>query len=264
MCNEFCEGWPFADACELAGRLGYDGIELAPFTVADSVEDVPPDQRRRIAEAAARRGLELVGLHWLLVKPKGLHLHRPAVSARTEDYLRAEVDFCADVGGSKMVVGSPRQRNVPPGQTYEEAWDRSVEVFRRLAEHADGRGVCLCVEPLGAAETDFITTAAEARRLVEAVDRPAFRMMLDVKAMHEDEEPIPDIIRKSAPYLEHFHANDVSRQGPGFGDTNFRPIAAALKEAGYDGYVSVEVFDFSAGPETIARESLRYLKEVLD
>ena len=264
MCNEFCEGWDFERVCRLAHRTGYDGVEIAPFTVSDSVLNVGPAERRRLRDTAHAHGLAVIGLHWLLVKPEGLHLNSPdpPVRRRTGDYLRAEIDFCADLGGSLLVVGSPRQRNVPEGETYEQVWERSVATFRALAEHAAGRSVRLCIEPLGAQETNFICTAAEARRLVEAVDRPAFRMVLDVKAMCQDEEPIPDIIRRSAPYLDHVHANDANRQGPGFGETDFRPIAAALKEVGYQGFVSVEVFDFSAGPERIAAESLRYLREV--
>ena len=263
MCNEFCAGWDFERVCSLAHETGYDGVEIAPFTISDSVLDVGTSERRRLRDTAQRHGLGIIGLHWLLVKPDGLHLNSPdpLVRARTVDYLRAEIDFCADLGGSRMIVGSPKQRSVPEHETYEQVWERTVAAFRALAEHAAPRGVCLCIEPLGADETNFIRTAAEARRLVQAVDRPAFRLILDVKAMCQDEEPIPDIIRHSAQYLEHVHANDANRQGPGFGATDFRPIAAALKEVGYQGYVSVEVFDFSAGPERIAVESLRYLKD---
>jgi len=263
MCNEFCQGWDFGRVCRLAHDTGYDGVEVAPFTIADCVLDVSPEERRRLRQTAQAHSLDVVGLHWLLVKPEGLHLNSPdpQVRRRTVDYLRAEVDFCADLGGTRMIIGSPKQRNVPEGETYQQVWERTLTAFRSLAEHAAARGVCLCIEPLGAQETNFIHTAAEARRMVEGVDRPAFRMMLDVKAMCEDEEPIPDIIRHCAAYLEHFHANDENRLGPGFGETDFRPIAAALKEVGYEGYVSVEVFDFSAGPERIATESLRYLRE---
>lgn len=264
MCNEFCKGWDFAWACELAADVGYDGIEIAPFTLSDSVEDITAEQRRELRNTAARHGLEIVGLHWLLVKPEGLHLNspEPAVRTKTIEYLKAEIDFCADIGGHRMIIGSPKQRDVPAGQTYREVWNRSVGVLRELALHATGPEICLCIEALAPTETNFICTAAEARRLVEAVDRPAFQMMLDVKAMCADEEPIADIIRSSAPYLRHFHANDANLQGPGFGETDFAPIAAALLEVGYDGYVSVEVFDFSAGPQRIARESLLYLKDV--
>ncbi len=264
MCNEFCEGWDFEDVCCLAAEAGYAGVEVAPFTLADSVEQIPPAGRERISEQALEAGLEIVGLHWLLVKPEGLHLNsRDAqVRQRTVDYLRAEIEFCADIGGRKMILGSPKQRNVPPGQSYPEVWQRSVRVFRELAQQAGGRDVVLCIEPLGPDETNFVHTAAQARRLVEAVDHPNFRMMLDVKAMCRDEEPIPDIIRASADHLEHFHANDANRLGPGFGDTDFLPIAAALKEVGYDGYVSVEVFDFSPGPRKIAHKSIEYLRDV--
>ncbi len=264
MCNEFCEGRDFQSACRLAAAAGYQGIEIAPFTLADSVEDVGADRRREIRATAADAGLEIVGLHWLLVKPEGLHLNSPdpAVRQRTVDYLRAEIDFCADLGGTVMVVGSPKQRNVPPGQSYGEVWERSVQVFRQISDHAGQRGVCLCIEPLGAVETNFVQTAAQARRLVRDVDHPDFRMILDVKAMCEDEEPIPDVIRHCAPYLRHFHANDANRRWPGSGETDFAPIAAALYEIAYDGYVSVEVFDFSAGPEKIAHRSIEYLRSV--
>ena len=264
MCNEFCEGWDFAEACRLAAAAGYNGIELAPFTVCDSVEEVSAAQRGRLRQMAARHNLQIVGLHWLLATPEGLHLNSPdpAVRARTVDYLRAEIDFCHDVGGRTVVIGSPKQRSIPPGQTYQEVWERTVKSLTDLAARAAARCVRLCIEPLGAEETNFLCTAAEARRLVEAANHPSVRMVLDVKAMLADEEPIPDIICKSAAHLEHFHASDANWQGPGFGDTDFAPIAAALREVGYDGYVSVEVFDFSAGPERIACESLRYLREV--
>jgi len=264
MCNEFCEGRSFDQACRLAADVGYDGVEIAPFTLADSVLDLGPDDRARLRETAAGHGLDVVGLHWLLAAPEGLHLNSPdpAVRRRTVDYLLAEIRFCADIGGTRLVCGSPRQRNLADAETYEQTWERFVETCRRLGDLAAECGVIFCIEPLAPEETDFITSAAEARRLVEAVDRPALRMMLDVKAMAAESDPMPDIIRRCAPYVEHFHANDANRSGPGFGSTDYVPIARALRETGYDGYVSVEVFDFSPGPEIIARESLRYLREV--
>ena len=264
MCNEFCQGRDFAGACGLAAEAGYDGIEVAPFTIGDSVEDVTPPQRRVLRRAAEDNGLEIVGIHWLLVKPEGLYINHPdeAIRGRTTDYLKAEVDFCADLGGRVMIVGSPKQRNVLEGDTRQATWDRTVEVFRRLAPYAHGKGVTLCMEALTPRETNFINTAAEARALVQEVDHPGLQMMLDVKAMCGDVEPIPDIIRKTAPWLRHLHANDENLLGPGFGDVDYVPIVEALRQARFEGYVSVEVFDFSPGPEKIAHESIRYLREV--
>ena len=263
MCNEFCEGWGFAATCLLAAEAGYEGIEIAPFTLAESVLEVTAAERNDLRRTAETCGLAVVGLHWLLVGPKGLHLNHPdaAVRGKTKDYLKAEIDLCAELGGRIMVVGSPSQRTVIDGETYEATWDRTVDVMRALAGYAADRQVCICIEPLTSEETNFINTADEARRLVEEVSHPAFQMMLDVKAMAAGEEPIERVIRKHAACVKHFHANDENRMGPGFGETDFVPIARALREVGYEGFVSVEVFDFSAGPERIARESLRYLQE---
>jgi sugar phosphate isomerase/epimerase len=265
MCNEFCENMGFADVCRLAADVGYEGVEIAPFTLAERVTDLSPARRAELKRTAAANGVQIAGLHWLLVKPEGLHLNSPdpAVRRETIDYLKAEVDFCADLGGQNVILGSPKQRNVPPGQDYGQAWARTVEALHEIGRHAQTRHVTVCIEPLAPAETNFIRSAEEARRMVDDVNTPGLQMMLDVKAMAADAtgRPIPQIIRNSAGYFRHFHANDANLQGPGFGYTDFVPIVEALREVGYDGWVSVEVFDFSPGPETIARRSLEYLEQ---
>jgi sugar phosphate isomerase/epimerase len=80
--------------------------------------------------------------------------------------------------------------------------------------------------------------------------------------MCSETKPIPQIIRESWPGFAHFHANDKNLKGPGFGNVDFRPIATALKDVGYDGFVSVEVFKFDEGAEAIARGSIEYLRKV--
>jgi sugar phosphate isomerase/epimerase len=85
-------------------------------------------------------------------------------------------------------------------------------------------------------------------------------VILDVRAMSHESKPIPQIRRESRGQFAYVHANDKNLKGPGFGDVDFKPIAAALREVGYDGMVSVEVFNFDEGPEAIATQSLAYLK----
>jgi sugar phosphate isomerase/epimerase len=88
------------------------------------------------------------------------------------------------------------------------------------------------------------------------------RLHLDVKAMASEPTPIPDVIRASASWLEHFHANDENLQGPGFGSIDFLPIFRALDEISYAGWVSVEVFDLAPGAERLASDSMATMQRV--
>jgi sugar phosphate isomerase/epimerase len=174
------------------------------------------------------------------------------------------VEFCGDLGGQFMVVGSPKQRNILEGVSPEQAWDWAAAAFRQPVRRAEDREVTICFEPLAPSETNFINTAADAIRLTEQVQSPRFKIILDVKAMSSEARPIPQIIAESWPHFAYFHANDKNLKGPGFGEIDFKPIAAALKQVGYDGYVSVEVFNFEEGPEAIASRSIQYLRQVFD
>src|SRR5262249_33951684 len=97
-------------------------------------------------------------------------------------------------------------------------------------------------------------------RFTHRLESKAFQIILDVKAMSSEQKSIPEIIRESWPRFAHFHANDKNLKGPGFGEIEFKPIAGALKSVGYNGFVSVEVFDFAEGPEVIASKSIEYLR----
>jgi len=262
ICNEIFRDWKLEDVFTHAAKLGYDAVEIAPFTIANSVIGISANERKKIRDAAARSGIEIAGIHWVLVKPEGLNINCPDadVRARTSKYFCELVDFCADIGGKVMVVGSPKQRNILPGVSSEQAWDWATETFRAAAKRAEERAVTICFEPLAPSETNFINTAAEAIRFAHQFNSPNFKIILDVKAMCSESKSIPQIIRESWPHFAHFHANDKNLKGPGFGDVDFKPIAAALKEVGYDGLVSVEVFNFEDGAETIASKSIEYLK----
>ncbi|HZE98362.1 MAG TPA: sugar phosphate isomerase/epimerase family protein [Planctomycetota bacterium] len=265
ICNETFKDWEWERMLECIAALGYDGVEVAPFTLADKVTDIGDQRRRDLRHAAQRAGVPVVGLHWLLVSPEGLYVTTPddAVRNRTADYFVDLVRFCADLGGELMVIGSPKQRNLLPGITKERALDYAAEVFSRALPEAARRGVTLAIEPLTPRETTFIHTAADGIELIEKIGHPNFRLHLDVKAMSGSEsQPIPDVIKASAKYLHHFHANDPNLLGPGMGEVDHRPIMKALKEIGYKGYISVEVFDYSPGAETIARKSIQYLRQV--
>jgi len=262
ICNEIFKDWKIDDVFSYCAKAGYDAVEIAPFTLAKHVTEVPAAERKRIRDAAARAGVAISGIHWVLVQAEGMHLTSPdaATRERTAKYFCDLTDFCADLGGKIIVVGSPKQRNLEPGVTLEQGWGWAQAVFRPAAQLGASRGVTLCFEPLPAEDTNFINTAADAIRFTRELHSPNFKVILDVRAMSHEAKPTPQIIRESRGEFAYVHANDANMKGPGFGDVDFRPIAAALREVGYDGVVSVEVFKFDEGPEVIATKSLEYLR----
>jgi sugar phosphate isomerase/epimerase len=243
--------------------VGYGGLELAPFTLAPRITEVTADQRRLLRRQAEDYGIKIIGLHWLLAKTEGLHITSPdeLIRRNTANYLVELARACRDLGGDLMVFGSPAQRRIPAGKTREQAADFALDTFARALPGIAECGVQLCLEPLAPTEADFINTCAEAVAVLDRLPHPNFVLHLDVKAMSSESTPIPDLIHLHGDRTGHFHANDPNRRGPGFGQTDFVPIFQALAETQYPGWISVEVFDYSPDPETIARESLRYMKE---
>jgi sugar phosphate isomerase/epimerase len=263
ICNETFEGWDHARVCRFVADVGYGGLELAPFTLAPRITEVTADRRRQLRRQAEDSGIKIIGLHWLLAKTEGLHITSPdeLIRRNTANYLVELARACRDLGGDLMVFGSPAQRRIPAGKTREQAADFALDTFARALPEIAECGIKLCLEPLAPTEADFINTCAEAVALLDRLPHPNFVLHLDVKAMSSESTPVPDLIHLHADRTGHFHANDLNRRGPGFGQTDFAPIFQALAQAQYPDWVSVEVFDYSPDPETIARESIRYMRE---
>jgi sugar phosphate isomerase/epimerase len=267
ICNELFEGWEFADVCRTVKRLGYDGLEIAPFTLAPRITDVSPDRRRELRSMVEDAGLATIGLHWLLAKTEGFYLTTPddAVRRRTADYLVALAEATRDLGGTLMVLGSPKQRDLLPGVSYDQAADLAVDVFLKAMPKIGALGVDLCLEPLAPNDTDFLNTCDQANTLIDRVGHPNFKLHMDVKAQSsETTATVPELIAEHAMMAGHFHAQDTNLRGPGMGDVDFRPIMKALVASGYDRWVSVEVFDYSPGALETAEQSIECLRRALD
>jgi len=264
LCNEMFEGRPMAEVCSVAKRLGYHGLEIAPFTLAESADKVTAEQRGEVRKVVEDSGLGVVGLHWLFAGPSGLHMTTTydQVWGRTRDYLSCLLDLCADLGGSILVLGSPKQRSLVEGQTLDGARQRAVDLLGAVMDKAGQLGLTICLEPLSPVETDFINTVAQGMEIVRQVAHPSLKIHLDVKAMCSEGTPVPDIIRSvKAADIGHFHVNDPNLYGPGMGDVDYGPSAEAVGDVGDDGWLSVEVFKYDPDPETIAAKSIEYLKK---
>jgi sugar phosphate isomerase/epimerase len=266
ICNELFEGWDLARVCQAVKALGYDGLEIAPFTLAPRITDLSQARRREIRKTIEDAGLATIGLHWLLARTEEFYLTspEPEVRVRTAEYLISLAEATRDIGGTLMVFGSPKQRDLLPGVTYEQAVEHGLAVFHRVLPALETFEVDLCLEPLAPSETNFLNTCAQAMELIERVNHPRFKLHMDVKAQSgETGTSVPELIRAHAGKAGHFHAQDVNLRGPGMGDVPYGPIMQALVNSGYDRWVSVEVFDFSPGAEYTAEQSIDCLRREL-
>ncbi len=268
ICNELFQGWPIDKVFEYAAQLGYDGVEIAPYTLADSVTEISAKDRKAIRRAAEKNGIQIVGLHWLLAKPEGLYINHPdeIIRIKTQEYIEALIHFCADLGGKILVHGSPHQRTVQEGWDFQESWNFAKETFMVCLKTAQKRDVLYCIEPLAQMNTNFINTVAEGIRLVREIRHPHFKMVFDARSALAQEKSASEALLRAldSGYLRHIHVNDANGRGPGFGETPFVTLLKNLIKHSYKGYVSVEVFDFNPDPQTVASGSIGYLHGILD
>ncbi len=264
VCNELFGKMDLAEQCRLARRAGWQGIELAPFTLAEDATTLSPERRREVKRIIAEEGLEFVGLHWLLVGPKGLHVTTPdeAVRRRSWEYVAGLVDLCADLGSGVMVFGSPKQRSSTGGLTPAEATRHFVDGIAGVAAQAEARGVTICIEPLSPDQTDVLLTLDEAAGIVRRIGSPAVRTMYDSHNAIREAEPHEKLVDRHFDLIRHVHVNEMDGSHPRpSGGHDFKPVLQVLKRRGYRGWVSMEVFDFTPGPEKIVAEAGAWLRD---
>jgi len=267
LCNEVLGALPFEEQCQLAALLGYEGLEIAPFTLAESPELINASEAKRLRGVVESSGLAVTGLHWLLVKPRGLSVTTPdaAVRRRTLEVVTRLIALCAELGGTVLVHGSPKQREVPAGERREVALGRLRDFLAVVADVAARLGVVYCIEPL----SPLVNTVAEAAALVREIDRPSLRTMIDCSAAGQSEsQSVPELIDTWLPtgLVAHVQVNDPNGRAPGQGEMRFAPIFAALKRNGYDGTLAVEPFDYvpdGPGAAAFAAGYLRGIRESL-
>jgi sugar phosphate isomerase/epimerase len=264
MCNELLKHRGLEGSIRQLAALGYDGVEVAPWTIGEDVMAVPVAEAQRARTIAKESGIQIVGVHWVWGNSPEYHITHPdpAVRERSLRYLEHVADLCHAMGGTRFVFGSPKQRRILDGTTSDDAWAYGKEVLAapRFLQRLQDHGIIFCIEPLSENQTNFITRTDQALRLVQEIGHPNFAMMLDGYSLTWEEDSIPAVIRRSGEHLRHFHADDETGKGPGAGTVDYRAVASALNEIGFSDYVSVEIHDFNLDPEATAKRCLDALR----
>jgi len=268
ICNEVFEGWKFADTCRAVKKAGYEGIEIAHFTLKDTPSEITAAEREEYRKIMREEGLDFVGLHWLMVAPKGLHVTTPDETLRRRSWQHIDdlIDLSSDLAGgapSKMIFGSPKQRTSTGGLTPAEAFKHYEAGLAGVAKHAERRNVTVLAEVLPRHDADVMNREEEAAGLVARIASPAIQTMFDTHNAADETEPHPAIVEKYFGIIKHIHVNEMDGRHPGTGDYDFAALLATLKRLDYRGWVSLEVFDFSAGAVRIATDSINYLNSLI-
>ena len=250
--------------CRGARRTGYSGVEIAPFTLGDDPAALPAARRRELRSIMASEGMKYIGLHAILTAPKGLHVTTSDTVVRTKswEYVRRLVDLGADLGdGALIVFGSGKQRSAVNGDSVKEATTRFRDGLAEVAPAAKERGVAILIEALAPHLSNVVTSLDEAVDLVKQIGSPAVQTMFDTHNAVKEAPPHGALIKKHARHIRHIHINEMDGRHPGTGSYDFKSVLQALKDLSYRRWISLEVFDFTAGPERIATQSARLLRQ---
>lgn len=224
------------------GEWGCTGVEIAPNRVWHEPVDSDPHDRYSFKRMVNSYGLAIVSLHALLYNRKDLGLFKEKeIETQTIAYLQELCRLASDLGARVLVFGSPsnrRRHNI----SMDEAMKRAASVFYEVGRIAAEEGVCMCIEPLGKSETDFITTGLEGLRLVEMTASSGFGLHLDAKSIAEECDDYTETLRKTAHIARHFHINEPGLATIGSSNVvSHETMGKLLVEYGYNGYASIEM-----------------------
>lgn len=234
-------------------RWGFDTVEIA-------IEDPAHIDPAKVRAAAEKAGLA-IGSICAAMGP-GRDFRGTDDEQRTAmEYCRALIDQAVELGCPRVigpvysVVG--KADAVEPAQQKSE-WALVVKNLAKLAQHAESRGITICIEPLNRFETDFLNTCDQGLKLLRAIGSPAVKLHLDSFHMNIEEKDLGAAIRKAGKQLGHFHACGSDRGTPGGDHTDWAGIARALKAVRYDGDVVIE--SFTTDVKVIARAAAIWRK----
>jgi D-psicose/D-tagatose/L-ribulose 3-epimerase len=251
-------------------RIGYDGVELPIF---DLDEADWQRWRRRLDDLGLERTANTV------IAPEHNPLSpEPAVREAAYRHMQSVIDCCVAVGSPLLCGPHQVALGVFTGSGPTEAeWHRSVEHLRRVAQYAAEAGVTLAEEVVNRFELYHVNTLDEGIRLVDEVDHPNCRLHLDTFHAHIEEKNPAEAVRRADGRIAHVHISENDRGVPGTGSVAWNSTFDALRDIGYDGWLTVEAFGNSLpnlvaatkiwrrlfeSEEQLAREAYSFLREV--
>ena len=239
------------------GRLGYDGVELMTLNPGEL-------DWKKVKDTAEKNGLSVVLVcTGEIFGQLGLSYTNPDEGIRMEAIRRSKeiIDFASYLGAN-INIGRVRGQYCKE-LTRDETQELAVKAFRELADYGAPKGVNIALETVTIMQTNFINTLAEGADMVDRVDRPNFRLMMDIFHLNLEEKDIYEAIRRYSPYNIHVHLADNNRRYPGHCGLDFEKILSTFKECGSDGNYCTEIFQIPSMEEA-AKRAIAHLRPIAD
>lgn len=229
------------DTINRAAMHGFDGVEItaAKHLPIESTQQYRQEVKSWIRDA----GIECSGLHYIFDGSVKLATPDRELNAKCADYLCKVVDVAADMECPTVIVGSGgTTRSFDNGVDRVEGARRMADVIHQVGEYASHKNVYLAVEAINRYETNFLNTMKEATDFVKMVDHNHVRTMADTYHINIEENNPLESIKTYAYALQNLHFADSNRHAPGTGHMDFKAIAKALQEGGFEKWISFEIF----------------------
>jgi D-psicose/D-tagatose/L-ribulose 3-epimerase len=264
LCNELFGKMNFSESCDLAAAHGYDGIEIAPFTLFGDVTSIEHETVLMIRDSLKNSGLEFAGLHWLFVKPDNLHITSRDRKIRdwSWEHLNSLIGLAGDLGGGNLILGSPKQR-IAADISVSEAWDYMTEGLIRAAETADACNSTVCLEALDSENTNVVNTLEESMKMIKCVNRNSISGMFDFHNCGDEKSDWDELIKNNISIIKHVHLNTPQEGHPGPEDVEkYSKSFQTLKDKEYSGWVSLEIFTLPEDPKSVLKETADFIKKI--
>ena len=265
---------PFDETAARIAAIGYQGLELLADVPHAWPAGLLEGPKRAIRDAMAKNGLQFSNVNAFMMNAVNDHRQpywhpsflEPDVNYRRVriDHTRRALDLCAELGAPHITTepGGP----IPHGMSRQEAVDLFVETLKPLAEHAENIGVLLLIEP----EPELLLERTDQYIEVhERVNSPALGLNFDVGHAFCVSEDLPKAIAALAHLTRHYHLEDIAATRvhhhlvPGDGVIDFAEVVSAIRQTGYDGWLTVELYPFQDDPDTAARRAFEVLNPLI-
>jgi sugar phosphate isomerase/epimerase len=238
--------------------MGFEGVEIMTRY---------PSQLAKLPlhELLGSNKLTLVGMctgHMFGEDSLGLLLPNLTINQMAIDRMKEYIDYCDAYPESGLMINIGRSRGVGDPEQLDATYSKFASAVQELADYALPKNVRFILEPVSRNEVNFIHTTQDGLRIVEMVNRPNFGLMVDTYHMHHEDVDLIESFYEAAPYIWHVHFSDSNRRHPGSGAIDYDKVVIALKDIGYEGYVSLEIQPWP-DPVSSAGRSIEYLRQFI-